>query len=936
VKTAKDSGVSEEEIAKNVAANTDVIVEMKSVVDQVDTTDAASSTNLFSNIGDAGKIVKTAKDSGVSEEEIAKNVAANTDVIAEMKSVVDQVDTTDAASSTNLFGNIGDAGNIVKKAKDAGLSTDDIAKSIAGNSDIITEMKSATDQLDELGAEGDASSFFTNISDVGRAVKKAKDLGVDDDELIKEMSRNPNQASKVNQAFEELGAEVDADGAKNLLGNVEQIDDTLTAIGHAKKSGADLKEFVKKDVEEHKALNNVVEKLGDSADKFLEEGIEDALQLNQAIEEGHVDADTLASSVSSGQSFSDAFKNSSVSKLNERFAGNDDFLEAVSLYEDQAKDILFALSFVDPGSSQELALMGNLDKLGAIMYLSHRFEDNPQRMNIIYSNLDVAIALDQLVAELGVFPGRLELVFQNADIAPSILATYQEYELTGAYDLIDQMFSSSQNLRNTISNDGLNKLLRDFPQFAIEIEQNRERAGEINNLITQVGQQYAPQIFENLEKFDDLHVMVLRTKGDPERIDTLFLHIEGLVEIRGISDHYKDTNVLGGQDVIFSNLELFAQDQAYYDLALESPKYFVRLSEIAGDLQAVPSALALQLKELDLNREELETVLNDLLAGPQVDGPTSSPPVQNGEDVSSDTATLSFLLDHVIPSQDDENVEGEVYLNPNKVVSYETASSSSFFTESADLYFMLSDLETTDDYQGTADTGSLQDAGYFVGGVFGGRNIEFNSATYNLSNLASENLLIAASGKLSLNGEIDIIAKSVEGSPAELIFMSLEQLTIQDGSSVKYHGDSLGFGSLESINVMNVDLFAEGEISLRSLDSLVINNSDMATSGNGGADFVHLLAASELAIDKLRFSEHVRQIAMEAMTINLSNLNFPAGSTVQLNSLYGGVDGKYPTFGGKEYGRVNFIQNVRYNQNLMNSRSTFDQFGGAISIGSIK
>ena len=47
------------------------------------------------------------------------------------------------------------------------------------------------------------------------------------------------------------------------------------------------------------------------------------------------------------------------------------------------------------------------------------------------------------------------------------------------------------------------------------------------------------------------------------------------------------------------------------------------------------------------------------------------------------------------------------------------------------------------------------------------------------------------------------------------------------------------------------------------------------------------------------------------MTINLSNLNFPAGSSVQLNSLYGGVDGIYPNFGGKQYGRVNFIQNVQ-------------------------
>ena len=101
------------------------------------------------------------------------------------------------------------------------------------------------------------------------------------------------------------------------------------------------------------------------------------------------------------------------------------------------------------------------------MYLSHRFEDNPQRMNIIFSNLDVAIALDQLVAELGVFPGRLSIVFENAELAPAILATYQEYEQNGAYDLIDTLFSSSQSLKDTISNDGLNKLLRDFPWFCL-------------------------------------------------------------------------------------------------------------------------------------------------------------------------------------------------------------------------------------------------------------------------------------------------------------------------------------------------------------------------------------------------------------------------------------------------------------------------------------
>ena len=140
---------------------------------------------------------------------------------------------------------------------------------------------------------------------------------------------------------------------------------------------------------------------------------------------------------------------------------------------------------------------------------------------------------------------------------------------------------------------------------------------------------------------------------------------------------------------------------------------------------------------------------------------------------------------------------------------------------------------------------------------------------------------------------------------------------------------------MESIDVINVDLHAEGEVNLKSLDSLVINDSSMSTSGNGGADFIHLLAASELSVDNLRFSEQVRNIAMEAMTINLSNIAFPSGSTVQLNSQYGGMDGIYPNFGSKLYGRVNFIQNVQYGSSLIDSRVRFDALGGAISIGSL-
>ena len=69
------------------------------------------------------------------------------------------------------------------------------------------------------------------------------------------------------------------------------------------------------------------------------------------------------------------------------------------------------------------------------------------------------------------------------------------------------------------------------------------------------------------------------------------------------------------------------------------------------------------------------------------------------------------------------------------------------------------------------------------------------------------------------------------------------------------------------------------------------------------------------------------------MTINLSNLNFPSNSNVILNSLYGGMDGKYPNFGSVQYGRVNFIQNIMYGSQSITDRSSFNQYGNNIKIG---
>jgi hypothetical protein len=47
-----------------------------------------------------------------------------------------------------------------------------------------------------------------------------------------------------------------------------------------------------------------------------------------------------------------------------------------------------------------------------------------------------------------------------------------------------------------------------------------------------------------------------------------------------------------------------------------------------------------------------------------------------------------------------------------------------------------------------------------------------------------------------------------------------------------------------------------------------------------------------------------------------------------------GVDGtgKYPHFGSSVAGRVNFIENVKYNASPIGNAAAFDQYGGNISI----
>jgi hypothetical protein len=821
--------------------------------------------------------------------------------------------------------------------------------------DIFDNIDDVAEAVTEAGSDVANTDFIKNIAkapqkakNVVNVVKKAKKAGIADVSLLQNLAANTEQAETMEKVFDELGGEnIDPDAAKNLLGNAAEIDVVDKAIGHAKragKTGSDLATFAKKDIAEQKAVNEIVDELGDNADSFLTDSFDDALQVKQALDDGVIKATDL----STGKTFAEQFEDNSKLRLAERFGYSVDlesntvskdtgpnalqnsnaitFEETYAEISTRAEDVLFALRFVDPGSADEMSLLANIDKLDSIMFLSHKYQDNAKRLNLIYQNLDIVDSVNELVAELNVFQNRLEVVFDNIGLAPAILSRVKSYKTDNdgnpnpnADKLIADLFAV-QDIAATLANEELANLVSAYPKYSDQINSNQKKAAEISALIDMLGESYAESVLSNLNQFDNLQTLVFRTKNKANKVDGLFAAIsksaDRINDIYSISQNIENLKVPGGQNALFSSLKAFESDPMYYTFSLEHPKLFAQLFDLTEDISRVPSTLAYELEVLDLTKTELVKVLGDLIEGPLSDGPSSSPPDE--DNLNNEFSAVSLLESH--------SFNGEI---PSNLVLSETqVFASNLFQETLDTFDALSDLDIDDHSSNEDSADSLSDD--LKSGVLGGVNLTFGKGDYDLSKLSYVSLVVASSEDISLSGDISFTSTS--SSIEELLFISGASISFAEGTVIDFSGDDLGFGSFNSLEIINVDLHAEDSIGVRSLDSIVIENSKFATRGTG-TDEIHMIAAADLTIDNLRFSDQVRQITMEAMTINLSNLNFPNGSIVNLNSAYGGIDGTYPNFGSVATGRVNFIKNVQYNSNLINSQGSFDQHGANISIG---
>ena len=165
--------------------------------------------------------------------------------------------------------------------------------------------------------------------------------------------------------------------------------------------------------------------------------------------------------------------------------------------------------------------------------------------------------------------------------------------------------------------------------------------------------------------------------------------------------------------------------------------------------------------------------------------------------------------------------------------------------------------------------------------------------------------------------------------------MSGDSINPDSGTNVTSALSDLVVATREDVLLSDSRLESAREIAVRSLRDIELKQVSLLADS-----MVRVKAAQDLNVDGLELSQSLPSLIMEATTIRLSNVDFPAATQVQLNSLKGPIDGQYPNFGtaipaSEQLGRVNFLSNVKSGGNLLMDRTAFDQFGGNITIGKL-
>jgi hypothetical protein len=209
-------------------------------------------------------------------------------------------------------------------------------------------------------------------------------------------------------------------------------------------------------------------------------------------------------------------------------------------------------------------------------------------------------------------------------------------------------------------------------------------------------------------------------------------------------------------------------------------------------------------------------------------------------------------------------------------------------------------------------------------------NAEFLNSFFSTD---ASDLILVSSEELWI--QKDFVPQFAEGDNKRVVIMGGGRLKVTPNIQIGSALSDLLISTNAELLLRSTTMEAARELVIRGYRDVTINNSSISAQ-----TLAMIKARRDLTIDGLAFKRDVSRIIMEATTMRLSNIDFPALSQVRLNTLKGGVDGRYPNFGrqipsAQQIGRVNFIENVRSGGNLMSDRPSFDLHGKNIEIGKL-
>ena len=147
-----------------------------------------------------------------------------------------------------------------------------------------------------------------------------------------------------------------------------------------------------------------------------------------------------------------------------------------------------------------------------------------------------------------------------------------------------------------------------------------------------------------------------------------------------------------------------------------------------------------------------------------------------------------------------------------------------------------------------------------------------------------------------------------------------------DVINLTYTGANAAIGSQDTMRLVNVSMSTGGNLAIGTLDELHIgtdvaqsNSISVGTGGeNSDPDNVYMYANSLIQVNGLNITGRVDDVYMEAVTINLKNVNFPTTSEVVLRSRDGTIG--FNQFSNPIIGGVNFT-NVKHGTDVLSMGS---------------